>query len=374
MNTSTKTLQLVLAACGLLVAIATGLRWYDWTSSPHGPQLRVSPAAGPVGTRPIVEVFNFKVSPITVEFCDGNSSDAACVTMASMEQPAKGQVNAIPAEVGSEQVEPGRWYIRATSGEETVFAPFTVVEFGMAEIEFAKFGGLETLSFSDPVTLLDSAPCPPSVTPDGRVRIGRAVVDPVSSVVVEMPFDGEEVAWAPNGSRVAIISSDKKDLRIALPNGDDQESVVTEARGFLRSLSWSRDASEIAYVAYPDTSVRGGPQEPTVRTYSLVSGTTNTHGRGDRVVWTDKGLLIEESGRVRLGDTELGAGTNPAVSWDQSLIGWIVEGRPMIRELDSGSTATTRATGLCGFAFMPKADGIIATASDGKLQLIRLTG
>jgi Tol biopolymer transport system component len=229
-------------------------------------------------------------------------------------------------------------------------------------------------------------PCrPPLFLADGRLAVGSTVVDPVTNVTVEFDVAAQELAWSPIGDKVAILTTDRKEIRLAAPDGSGAVTRVREARGLLSSLSWSPDGARLAYIAEPDPATRqltGDPTSQVVMILNATNGSKASAGPGASVAWSPDPdvLAVEMSGGVIQSSSpsgqrsELTTGRRPAWSADGRFLsvvrtegeqqrGWIVPSS------GQGGIAITGG-GVCALSFSPTGRALAVVGNkDGKTTL-----
>src|SRR5439155_4851755 len=71
-----------------------------------------------------------------------------------------------------------------------------------------------------PREIARGAPCrPPVFLADGRVVVGSTIVDVSNGVTVQFSLPASEIAWSPVGDKLAYITTDRKELDLAGPDG-----------------------------------------------------------------------------------------------------------------------------------------------------------
>src|SRR5439155_21949647 len=132
---------------------------------------------------------------------------------------------------------------------------------------------------------------PPQFMPDGRLAVGDTVYDPGTGVTVTMPLGVRvfEMAWSPRGDKLAFITGDRKEIRVAATDGNNAVTKVREARGLLSSLSWAPSGDRFAFIAQDDPTTILGPGPPTVNIFNAVNGQRAQAGPGLAVSWAPAG-------------------------------------------------------------------------------------
>lgn len=408
-----------IAQIGLLVVAvvaASGAAWRYVSSREGNPALGdgeaeeglgVTPASGPVGTRPIFELRGWDegtsvrvllctaTSPATDPSSPGPSPAPAtpsdCAELAAGEAPGRVTGEPIPTSLpGGTEVVPGTYAIRAGPGPEPPqVGRFEIVPFEIASPpEPRSYAGVDVarLGLGDQRAVARGAPCGSDFTPDGRLVIGNTLVDPANGVSLLFPLEAAELAWSPTGERLGFITADRKEIRMAEPGGEGPVAVVREARGVLSSLSWSPDGDRVAYVARSEPGVRGGPGPPTVFVFHLVTGESAELGGGEAVAWSPSGdrLVVEALGGVlELSDpegsrTRLTEGRRPAWSPDGSLVSFLrldegEAGGAWVIGADGEQPRRWIPSGVCGTAFSSDGRRLAAVSAEGELSLRPIT-
>jgi Tol biopolymer transport system component len=220
---------------------------------------------------------------------------------------------------------------------------------------------------------------PPEFMPDGRLAVGDTVYDPSTGVTIKMPLQVSvsEMAWSPNGEKLAFITGDHKEIRVASPDGNNAVTKVREARGLLSSLSWAPSSDRFAFIAQDDPTTILGPGPPTVNIYNVANGQRSQAGPGLAVAWSPAGDVFavdRASGVVEVG--------NPAGGRRRLVAGregsWSPDGRfiAFIRPLDAGPTgwvadangsapAQVSEPGVCGMSFSASGTAVAMVTAGG---------
>lgn len=397
----------------IAVVAASGAAWRYVASREGNPalgeddpqrQLEITPASGPVGTRPVFELRGWEEgTSVRVLLCtvsprpEGSPPGEAtpppppdCAELASGQAPGRVAGEPVPGRLpGGTEVVPGTYAVRAGPGEEPPqVGEFRVVPFEIAAApEPRSYAGTEVsdLGLGEPRAVARNAPCGTGFTPDGRLVIGRTVVDPATGVTVQFPIEGSELVWSPTGERLAFITPDRKEIHMAEPSGEGAVAVVREARGIVSSLTWSPEGDRIAYVARSEPGVRLGPGPSTVFVFHLVTGETTELGRGEAVAWspTAERLVVEApGGTLELSDlegarTRLTEGSRPAWSPDGSLVGFLrldgEAGGAWVIGTDGGEPRRWIPSGVCGTAFSSDGRRLAVVSAEGELTLRSIT-
>jgi Tol biopolymer transport system component len=235
------------------------------------------------------------------------------------------------------------------------------------------------LRAGEPKQIARGAPCrPPIYLADGRLAVGSTVVDPQTGATVEFSVQGTELAWSPTGDKLALITTDKKEIRIAGPDGADAATKVRESGGLLSSLSWASDGKRLAYISQndPATPARFGPGPPTVQILNVSSGEKTPAGPGLAVAWSPRQdvLAVERAGAVieasnlQGGRSPLTTGQRPTWSADGNLLGVVREAEGgvsqgwVVQAADGSKAAPLAGDGVCAISFSP---------SGSKLAVVR---
>jgi hypothetical protein len=372
-----RTLQVVLLSVALLAVGLAGWRYVEARrpGAALGPSKRVvaTPSSGPIGVRPILDLEGWPPDArLTVFLCTpaSTSHTDACVELvadASGHVPSP-QVAPIPPSIGPEPVTPQTYLLRGGTGTPEdpfdVHGRFEVVPFHIADPPSARsYPPGSQIAAGPPTEIARGASCDVEVTPDDRILVGRRLVDLGNGVITEVALEGAEVVWSPARDRLAIVTGDRKEIRLAAPDGSGAEVVRREARGILASVTWSPEGDHIAFTARSDPAVRGGPGPPTVHFFNLTTGESGTLGAGERVAWSPVGdrLAVEVRGEVQIGDlqanrTPLLSGIKPAWSPDGSLVAAVRAGpdgagEAWVARADAPHSARLVPDAVCGLAF-----------------------
>jgi hypothetical protein len=390
--------QLALAAIAVLSAIGAGYRYLVRGGSPFGERVVATPASGPVGMRPFFDFHGYGDRQVTVFLCVGPTSGVEdCANLGKGPANKRLQGKAIPKELpDTTEVVPGEYILRAGPDDEGNYpqrGEFDIVEFAVGPRPRAvSFADVEprSLRIGDPKKVATGAPCrPPLFLADGRLAVGSTVVDPTTGVTIDFGLDAAELAWSPVGDKLAILTSDRKEIRLAAPDGSDATTVneAREARGLLSSLSWSPQGDRLAFIAQPDPATRqlfGDPTSPTVRILDATKGTVTDAGPGLAVAWSpNKDLLAVEMAGAKIeastpegGRRALTSGRRPSWSPDGRFVtvvrttaagvsqGWVVP-------VQGGGEAPLGGDRVCALSFSP-AGTFLAVVGDneGKTTLI----
>lgn len=397
------------------VAAASGAVWRYVSSREGDPvlgsdepeeQLGITPASGPVGTRPFFELRGWdEGTSVRVLLCAAAPSRTApsspapspaaappadCAELASGQAPGQVTGEPIPSSLpGGTEVVPGTYVVRAGPGPEPPqVGRFRIVPFEIASPpEPRSYAGVDVagLGLGDPRAVARRAPCGSHFTPDGRLVIGNTLVDPANGVSLQFPVQAAELAWSPTGERLGFITADRKEIRMAEPGGEEPVAVVREARGIISSLTWSPDGDRVAYVARSEPGVRLGPGPSTVFVFHLVTGESSELGRGEMVAWSPTGdrLVVEAPGGIlELTDPEGSAtgfteGRHPVWSPDGSLVSFLRsegdESGAWVVRADGGAPRRWIPSGVCGTAFSSDGRRLAVVSGEGELSLRPIT-
>lgn len=394
-----RTVQIALAAVALLAAAGAGYRYLVRGGSPFGEHLVVTPSSGPVGMRPFFEFAGYDEGQnVTVYLCAGETSGVEdCASLGKGTAGKKLVGKRIPKELpDTTEVVPGEYILRAGPdgrGEYPKRGEFDVVAF--------KVGGRpRSPTFDVPPSSLEvgeskrvatNAPCrPPLFLADGRLAVGSTVVDPTTGVTIVFDLPARELAWSPVGDKLAILTSDRKEIRLAAPDGTAATTRVREARGLLSSLSWSPDGDRLAYIAERDpttTQLAGDPTSPTVRILNATTGEITSAGPGLAVAWSpNDDLLAVEMANAKIeastpegGRRALTNGRRPGWSPDGRYVtvvrtaaggesqGWVVP-------VQGSGAAPLGGNDVCALSFSPAGTHLAVVAdNEGKTTLLLRT-
>ncbi len=387
-----RTTQMVLAAIAVLAAVGAVYQYLNREGGILGPHVTADPGSGPVGMRPFFEIHGYSADQeVSVRLCTETSELAECAELAKGKASERLRSNPIPATLpDSSDVIPGTYQLRVGPDEKGDFPErghFEVIPFAVGKAsERRSFAGVDPASLraGAPKEIARGAPCrPPSYLRDGRLAVGSTVVDPESGATVEFGFQALELAWSPDGSRLAMVTSDRKEIRLAKADGSEATAKVREARGFLSSLSWAPNGKRLAFISENDPSTRLGPGPPTVKILNVDSGEQTAAGPGLAVAWSSRDILaVERAGAVIEGSTIQGArqplttGRRPSWSSDGSLLavirssesnfeqGWVVSS-------DGSKSAPAAGDGVCGLSFSPDGRSIAIVRGEGGVLLVR---
>jgi WD40 repeat protein len=388
--------QITLGAIAALSAIGAGYRYLVRGGSPFGQHLVVTPASGPIGMRPFVEFPGYKEGQeVSVYLCAGSTGGVEdCANLGKGKAGSRLRAKPIPKELpDTTEVLPGEYVLRAgpdAQGEYPQRGGFDVVAFKVGSRPRPPAFDVppSSLVVGKPRRVATGAPCrPPLFLADGRLAVGSTVVDPTTGVQIEFDLPAQELAWSPVGDKLAILTSDRKEIRLAAPDGSGATAKVREARGFVSSLSWSPSGDRLAYIAQPDPATRqlfGDPTSPTVKILNVASGESTSAGPGLAVAWSpSKNLLAVEMAGAKIqastpqgGRRDLTSGRRPAWSPDGRYLtvvrtapsgtsqGWVVPVR-------GAGAAPLGGSNVCALSFSPAGTSLAVVAdNEGKTTLM----
>lgn len=312
--------QVVLVAISVGAAGAAALSHFGATpETPFGKHVRITPGEGPVGIRPFLELQGYGDSEVKLYLC-ANARDQVedCVELGSGSGRERLRSEPIPATFpNGDEIVPAPYPVRAgpeSDGDFPVRANFEVVPFELGPtVRPRSLADIQPqgLQLGRPREIARGVECrPPLYLPDGRLSVGQTVYDPSTGVTIDLQLGvgASEMTWSPVGDKLAILTADRKEIRLAGPDGADAVTSVREARGLLSSLSWSPQGDRLAFIAQNDPAIpRLGPGPPTVNILNSTTGERTTAGPGLWVAWAPGGdvFAVQMSGAV----IELG---NPA--------------------------------------------------------------
>ena len=243
---------------------------------------------------------------------------------------------------------------------------------------------LSALRFDAPREVARGGTCRPSFVPDGRLVVGSILLEPATGVTVDLAVEAAELAWSPERDKLAILTADRKEIRMAAPDASDPTTVVREARGLISSLSWAHDGSRLAYVARSEPGVRGGPGAPTVFVLNLITGETTSAGGGVAVAWSpaEERIAVETAdGRIEFSDPA-GArapftdGGDPAWTPDGAAVVFLRG--PEVGEVwaakaaDPGRSIRLVEGAICGAAISPSGLALASVSGEGEARTLQL--
>jgi hypothetical protein len=365
--------QITLAVIAVLSAAGAAFRYLVRGGSFLGPHIVATPAEGTVGMRPFFELAGYRGDrEISLYLCVGSTGGVEDCALLGKGKPGEKLRSApIPRELpDTTEVAPGTYALRAgpeAEGDYPERGTFKVVEFDVGpRPRPLSFSGLSpsSLRIGGAREVATGAACrTPIFLGDDRITVGQTVLDPATGVTTEFNLQAKELAWSSSGDKVAILTPDSKEIRLAGPDGSGAVAKVREARGLLSSLSWSPDGDRLAYIAQNDPTTRLGPGPPTVRILNAVTGEITSAGPGLNVAWSPKPelLAVEMAGAVIQASTPQGGrrplttGRRPGWSPDGNYLtvvretggtrqGWIVP-------IEGASASAIGGDGVCALAF-----------------------
>ncbi|MCA1831028.1 MAG: hypothetical protein LC663_05905, partial [Actinobacteria bacterium] len=295
--------QIALAVVAVAAAAGAAFRYLDRTGEFFGERLEVTPAIGPVGVRPIVQLRDFSgAKPVLVYLCVGATSDLSdCVKLGrtTPKQPLRSV--AIPHEFpDGTPIAPASYVLRAGAEGQGLFpvrGSFRIIPFRVGHRPPAMIGfdtaSPNSIKLINAKEIARGAACrPPVWLADGRLVVGSTILDVSNGVTVQFSVPAAEIAWSPVGDKLAYITTDRKELDLAGPDGSSAVAKVREARGLLSSLSWSPEGDRIAFIAQDDPNTYGGPGPPTVNILNATNGNRTQAGPGLSVAWSSQESLL----------------------------------------------------------------------------------
>jgi hypothetical protein len=387
--------QITLVVIAVLAAGGAAYRFLErgGTQSLFGEHVQAVPASGPVGMSPLLELRGFdRGRNVTVYLC-ANATGAVedCVTLGRGAAPGPIRSAPIPeAFPNADEIVPATYVLRAGPDEAGDFlsrGTFKVERFAIGPRPRPRsFAGVvpQAIGVGQPKEIARGAECrAPLFLPDGRIAVGATVVDPTTGVTIHFNIEAAELAWSPVGDKLAILTPDRKEIRLAGPDGQDAVTAVREARGLLSSLSWAPQGDNLAFVSQNDPSTRGGPGPPTVRIFNSVNGQVTAAGPGVGVSWSSKPdlLAVERSGGVIEASTPAGgrrrlvSGQDPAWSPDGSLLTFVapVEGvnDGWIARADGSDASPEVGSNVCALSFSPSGESLaVVVRNNDKTSLV----
>jgi hypothetical protein len=369
--------QVALAVVAVLAAAGAALRYLGDRGEFFGERLETIPSSGPVGIRPVLTPHGFSgTEPLNIYMCVGVTSDIGDCVKLGKTTPALA-IHSVPIPdrfPDGTDIAPGTYVIRVGPDAQGQYPPrgsFQIVPFRVGHkrpvitgFDTAAPGALELGPAKE---IARGAPCAPPVwLADGRLVVGSTVVDVHTGVTISFPLTAAEIAWSPVGDKLAYITSDRKELRLAGPDGADAVAKVREARGLLSSLTWSPDGARLAFIAQSDPTVifGGGPGPPTVNILDATKGTRTQAGPGLAVSWSsdENVLAVERAGnRIEASSPDgvrrpLTSGFRPAWGPDGKLV--VIRGanpneQGFIVSSDGKQAALASSGNTCGMSFSP---------------------
>lgn len=388
------TAQIVLIMISVLAGAGATLRFLEHggTRSFFGPQVQVTPPSGPVGMSPFLELSGFENGKdVTVYLCaDARGTIDDCFELAKGRAPGPFRSRAIPeAFPNADEIVPATYVLRAGPDDEGQFptrGSLEVVLFKVGNrVRARSFAGVipQSIRIGDAKEIARGAECrPPLFLPDGRLAVGPTVVDPETGVTIQFDVQASELAWSPVGDKLAILTPDRKEVRLAGPDGKDAVTSVREARGIISSLSWAPQGDRLAFISQNDPNTRGGPGPPTVRILNATNGEVTAAGPGVGVSWSSKPDLLAveradgaiEASTAAGGRRRLTTGRDPSWSWDGSLMAFVrgegASQNGFIARADGSEPSPEVGGGVCALSFSPSGEFLaIVIEAGGKRTL-----
>lgn len=375
-------------AIAVITGLAAGYRFMARGATIFGPEIKSVPASGPVGMSPFLELRGFSDGErVNVFLCpDESTAIENCVQFARGEAPGPLRTNPIPqAFPDAEEIVPSTYALRVgpdDAGQYPVRGTFKVEAFRVGrKVRARSFAGVvpQALRIGDPEQIARGAACrPPLFLPDGRLAVGATVVDPETGVTVRFDIQAAELAWSPVGDKLAILTPDRKEIRLAGPDGQDAVTSVREARGLISSLSWAPEGDRLAFISQNDPNTRGGPGAPTVRILNATNGSITSAGPGIGVAWSSKADLLAveraagsiEASTPAGGRSALASGRNPAWSPDGNLLGfvraWEGSDSGWIARANGGDPSPEVGPDVCAISFSPSGGHLAVVVGSGE--------
>jgi hypothetical protein len=388
--------QLVLVLISVLATVGAAYRFLErgGTSSLFGENIQAIPASGPVGISPFLELRGFDPGKrVTVFLCpDASGPINDCVKLGEGEAPKRIRSQPIPqAFPNADDIVPATYVLRAgpdENGDYLVRGNYQITLFKVGPKPRPRsFAGVvpQAIGVGQPKEIARGAECrPPLFLPDGRLAVGTTVVDPSNGVTIRFNLEASELAWSPVGDKLAILTTDRKEIRLAGPDGQDAVTAVREARGLLSSLSWAPQGDRLAFISQNDPNTRGGPGPPTVRILNAVNGSVTSAGPGIGVTWSSRPDLLAveradgaiEASTASGGRRRLVSGHDASWSPDGSLIAFVakVEGIDdgWIARADGSEASPEVGSNVCAVSFSPSGEflAVVQEKGGGETSLV----
>ncbi len=389
--------QVILVVISVVAAAGAAYRFSErgGTNILFGEHIQAVPASGPVGMSPFIEMRGFdKGRRVKVFLCTSASTPIAdCFELAEGEAPGPLRSRAIPeAFPSADEIVPATYFLRAgpnTAGEYPARGTFEIVPFKIgARVTPRSFAGVvpQSLRIGTAKEIARGAECrAPLFLPDGRLAVGPTVVDPATGVTIQFNLQASELAWSPVGDKLAILTPDRKEIRLAGPDGQEAVTSVREARGLISSLSWAPQGDRLAFISQNDPNTRGGPGPPTVHILNATNGEVTAAGPGVGVSWSSKPDLLAveradgaiEASTAAGGRRRLLNGRHPSWSWDGSLIAFVRAGEGgalngWIARVDGSEPSPEVGGGVCALSFSPSGDSLAIVIDSGGTKRLYL--
>jgi hypothetical protein len=390
MEAARRVAQFALAAVSAAAAIAAAILYLGrGPEALFGERVLASPPKGPVGMRVFLEPRSFRPGQKeTIFLCPTATGPIKdCVRLAAVSGPERVQAGAIPTTwPNGDDIIPATYTLRAgpdTRGTYPARGTFEVVTFKLGpRPAIHQYAGIEpaALHLGTPSELARGtlACAPPDFMPDGRLAVGDTVYDPSTGVTVTMPLGVRvaEMAWSPRGDKMAFITGDHKEIRVAGVDDSNAVTRVREARGLLSSLSWAPSGDRFAFIAQDDPTTFGGPGPPTVNIFDTTTGQRTQAGPGLAVAWAPSGDVFAVDRAAGIIEVATPSGGRRRLV-DGKEASWSPDGRFLayVKMLDAGPTgwvalangsAPTQISepGVCGMSFSASGTAV-AMVTDG---------
>jgi hypothetical protein len=398
METIRRAAQIALAAVAVAAAVAAAVLYLGrGPEALFGERVLPMPSKGPIGIRVFLEPRAFPTGRrSTIYLCQAATGPVKdCIPLATVAGPTRVQARAIPTTwPGGDDIVPATYTLRAgpdDKGEYPARGTFEVTTFKIgARPATHVYAGVtpQALHLGRPSELARGilACAPPQFMPDGRLVVGNTVYDPATGVTITMPLGVQvaEMAWSPKGDKLAFITADHKEIRVAGTDGTNAVTRVREARGLLSSLTWSPTNDRFAFIAQDDPTTFGGPGPPTVNIFNTSNGQRTQAGPGLAVSWSPAGDVLavdRASGTVELATTSGGrrrlvAGKTASFSPDGRFVAYIrsVEAGPAgwIALADGSAPTQVTDAGVCGMSFSTSGTAVamVTTGGGGPRRLV----
>lgn len=379
--------QITLAVVAVLSAAAAALLYLGPAENPFAKRIEAIPSTGTVGMRPFLDFGGYGGDqPVRVLMCAGSTDPIEdCIELASGPPKDELRTKAIPATFPTgDDVVPQTYALRVgpEDGEFPVRGHFEVVLFEIGpKVRTRSFRGLgpEELKLGAPKQVADRVSCrPPIWMPDGRLAVGRTVFDPDTGVTTDLAIASvSEMTWSPARDKLAILTSDRKEIRLAGPDGTDPVTRVREARGLLSSLTWSPEGDKLAYIARSDPNTRLGPGPPSVKILNTINGDVTGAGPGLWVSWRPNGDLFAieranqliELGNAANGRRRLAEGRLPSWSPDGRLLAFVrgdeTSAQGWIATFQGERPTPVGSGGTCALSFSPSGESMAIVEDRG---------
>ncbi len=369
--------QIALAVIAVAAAAGAAFRYLGDRGELFGERIEVLPASGPVGIRAVLTPHGYGgTQPFNIYMCVGPTSDIGdCVKLGNTTPALAVHSIPIPNQFpDGTDMAPGTYVLRTGPDAQGAYpqrGTFRIVPFRVGP-KLHVVTGFDTAAPSQlrvgaAKEIARGASCAaPDWLADGRLVVGSNIVDVRTGVTISFPLAASEIAWSPVGDKLAYITSDRKELRLAGPDGSDAVAKVREARGLLSSLTWSPQGDRLAFIAQSDPTVifGGGPGPPTVNVLNATNGERTQAGPGLAVSWSsdENVLAVERAGNVIEASSPSGTrrplttGFRPSWGPDGKLI--VIRGanpneQGFVVSSDGKQTALASSGNTCAMSFSP---------------------